>query len=131
MNFTKATLTLSVFFIFYFGTASLISYPSLISSASAASKLGELVKFKKIVSDTEVLVKKGDLAGAKSRIKDLEISWDEAESALKPRSAGDWHKVDKAIDNALSALREKTPSKDACTKALAELLIVFEQIEKI
>jgi hypothetical protein len=53
---------------------------SPISTAQAATKLGDLSKFKTIALDTNEIVKKGDLAGAKSRIKDLETTWDEAES---------------------------------------------------
>jgi hypothetical protein len=103
---------------------------SLVSSAMAASKLGDLSKFKKITVDTDVLVKTGDLAAAKTRIKDLETSWDEAEPSLKPRSASDWHTLDKGIDRALAALRESPANKAACEKIMSELLALFNQEER-
>jgi hypothetical protein len=129
MSITKTAILFSTIILSNFATVTSSSI-SFISSAEASTKLGDLSKFKKIVVETNELVKKEDLAGAKTRIKDLETTWDEAEAGVKPRASADWHALDKAIDHALSALRENKPSINDSKKMMTELLATFEKLEK-
>lgn len=130
MKKIKVFLPLLLVTFIYTGTASSFSSMTLISSANAASKLGDLSKFKKIAIETESLIDKGDLAAAKMRIKDLETSWDEAEAGIKPRAGSDWRVLDKAIDRSLSALRADPAQQADCKNAIADLRTQFEKMEK-
>jgi protein involved in temperature-dependent protein secretion len=49
---------------------------------------------------------------------------------LKPRAAADWHRVDKAIDRALEAVRASKPDAASCRQLLADLLSMMDSVGK-
>ncbi|WP_084126180.1 hypothetical protein [Demequina sp. NBRC 110054] len=98
--------------------------------ADTTSPLGDLTGVAYIVDDIGTLVDEGDLPSAKTRAKDLEVSWDSSEAAMKPLSPTDWHSLDDAIDETLTAVRAGTPTQDACATAVANLQSAIGTVEQ-
>jgi hypothetical protein len=93
---------------------------------------GALSRFRTAVAEVEGLVDRGDLPGARSRIKTLDTSWDVAAAGSTPEALSGWRVVDRAIDRSLDrALFALTPHQTnvaLCKKALADLLVVVDQV---
>jgi hypothetical protein len=77
--------------------------------------------FVAITSDVQKRASQNDLPNAQARITDLETAWDEQAKALRQANAAAWGNVDEAIDNALSAIRAKTPDPAKVDQTLTTL----------
>ena len=95
-----------------------------------AAALGDLGPFRSIAEDTLKIVGTGDLPAAKVRIRDLETSWDKAEATLKPRDKANWTLIDKAIDEALVALRTPGSKAEECSATLKALIAKMDAVQK-
>ncbi len=97
------------------------------TSQRQASKLGDLSEFRNVAVDV-LGPRRQERPGGRQelRIKDLETTWDSAEAGIKPRAANDWHVLDKAIDRALSALRDGNPNQADCKASMDDLLKAFD-----
>jgi hypothetical protein len=125
--FSAAALSATAMFIGYLAPTALGLTEAV--HAAPASKLGNLTPFRTIATDISTLVNKGDLVAANKRVTDLELAWDGAEAGIKPRSAADWHLVDKSLDKLYTAIRASKPDVAACKQALLDVLGTMDKAE--
>ena len=125
--FSAAALTATAMFFGYLAPTAMGITEG--AHAATASKLGSLTPFRTIATDVSTLVSKGDLVAARKRVTDLESAWDGAEAGIKPRSAADWHLVDKSLDKLYSTIRENKPDVTACKQALLDVFSTMDKAE--
>ena len=105
--------------------------PALVATptyaAATITELGDLASFHTIVQDALDLANKGDLSGAAKRITDYETAWDTAQSTLQAKSRAKWRMIDQASDDAITALRAKSPNANTIKTALAALIAALDQ----
>ena len=124
------TLILVVGVAGYFWRTATLQEPDTTSTAVAAgtgpaapnSPLGDLSKFRTITQNTLDLLNAGNQPGATARVDDLEIAWDDAQAALKPKNTAAWSNIDSKIDTVLRELRSTTPNPASEKTALTALL---------
>ncbi|MEZ5217848.1 MAG: hypothetical protein R2715_14985 [Ilumatobacteraceae bacterium] len=86
----------------------------------------DIAALRTIVQDTLDLVATGDQAAAAARATDLETAWDDGQPRLQPLNAPAWTFLDSEIDDALSAVRAKSPNPADETGALHALVTSLE-----
>ncbi|MCB0995402.1 MAG: hypothetical protein KDB21_09945 [Acidimicrobiales bacterium] len=86
----------------------------------------DIAALRTIVQDTLDLVATGDQAAAAARATDLETAWDDGQPRLQPLNATAWTFLDSEIDDALSAVRAKSPNPADETGALHALVTSLE-----
>jgi hypothetical protein len=117
---TTASFTALTLFVGYLAPSAL----DIATRAHAAStaRLGDLSRFRSLVGEVATAVNKGDMVAAKQHTTNLESAWDAAEAGIKPRSAADWHLVDKALDTLYKAIRADRPDPGTSKQALASVI---------
>ncbi len=103
----------------------LVNRESQAVGTAVISRLGDLSAFKTIAVDVQAIAATGDFSAAEQRITDLETAWDDAEATLRPQSPDEWETVDRAIDDALRALR-RSPTAENVTAKLAALVVALD-----
>ncbi len=107
--------------VFAIGYNILSPTPVATQSSLAAPALGDMTPFTAITADVQTIAVTGDLSVAQTRITDLETAWDDAQTVLRPNNPTAWGNVDGAIDDALKALRAKSPDAMQVETTLASL----------
>jgi hypothetical protein len=105
------------------------SHSTAADTMHTQSRLGDLGQFQGIGSDPTGLVDNRDLVAAKSRSRDLELALDGREAGLQPRNATAWHRLDKDIDLAPSALRSVSPRQADCKAAMSNPMQAFDTLQ--
>src|SRR5438477_1524078 len=78
------------------------------TAAGAAAADDNMTPYRKLAADALNAFKGHDLATAKKKAKELEVAWDTREKALKKTSPDLWGQIDKAMDDFIKPVQNKS-----------------------
>ena len=99
--------------------------PADMAQSQPAPTLGDLARYQTIVADVQKLSATGDLTTAEKRVTDFEMLWDTEASDLRAKDRASWNRIDTSADEAIAALRAKSP---VATKVDATLTALFASL---
>lgn len=79
------------------------------STAARFAADDNMTPYRNMATETLKAFQANDLATARKRAKDLETMWDKNEKQLEKTSPEVWKQIDKAMDDFIKPLSDKTP----------------------
>ena len=90
----------------------------------------ETKEFKALAKATLEALAAGNQTGMVAKLTDLETAWDDQEKVLRPKNEAIWTRLDKTLDQGISALRSSHTNLPKGKAALENLLKLLDQATK-
>ena len=78
-------------------------------AASTPAADDNMTPYRELAADTLQAFKAHDMPTAKKKARELEVAWDTREKALQKKSPDLWGQIDKAMDDFIKPLQDKSP----------------------